>query len=376
MKPKTTDIPIENEEQHSELYENINENTFKVLVQNLPDMVFRYDKNLRVIFLNEQVLTQLHVKNKEELMYKTTLEAGYPEEIANPWMEKIAAVFETKQKLSHYEIHKFAEGVEYLHSILAPEFDDEGNVQTVLTITRNVTELNKFEQELEIKNSQLARKNTELEEFSYVAAHDLKAPLTNLQSLIALIDNKINEESRNIFDKIKQVTETLKTKLNAFNEVIEIKSSLRVGKEQINFEVLMADIKNELQEEIEDSGVKINTDFKDCSQIKYSPSQLHSIFFNVLINAIKYRNKNRDLVVDITARKCNGKTLISVRDNGLGFDEEMGKNKIFGLFKRMHSHPDGLGVGLYIVKTIVNSHGGYIEVSSEPNIGTEFKLYL
>ncbi|UZR97816.1 sensor histidine kinase [Chondrinema litorale] len=354
----------------------ISEDTFKTLVENLPDIVFRYDKNLRAIFINSQGLEQLQIARREDILYKTTLEAGYPESMSIPWMQKIAQVFETGKKQTHNKQYIFNEKVEFFHSILAPEFDTQGKVKSVLTITRNVSELHKTEVELELKNKQLAIKNSELEEFSYVAAHDLKAPLTNLQSLVTLIDNKISNENRSIFDKIKQVVEILTNKLNSFNDVIAIKSNLRVEKESVLFEDVLAEVKFKLKEEIIESDINIRADFSNSPEITYSPSHLHSILYNLLKNAIRFRNLMVKSEVFLSTNICNGKTLLSVKDNGIGFNEEMGTNKIFGLFKRMHTHTDGLGVGLYLVKTIVNSQGGHIEVSSKINLGTEFRIYL
>ncbi|MBT30794.1 MAG: PAS domain-containing sensor histidine kinase [Thalassobius sp.] len=376
MGPKIDLHLAEREENIEQDNVEISEDTFKTLVENLPDMVFRYDRNLKAIYINNQGLAQLQISNKQDILYKTTLEAGYPESISVPWMQKIAKVFETGKKYTHTEQYVFNEKVEYLHSILAPEFDSNGEVKSVLTITRNVTELHKTEKELELKNKQLAAKNSELEEFSYVAAHDLKAPLTNLQSLVTLIDNKVSNENRNIFDKIKQVVEVLTSKLNSFNDVIAIKSNLRVEKETVLFEDVLAESKCKLKEEIIESGIIINTDFSKSPSITYSPSHLHSILHNLLKNAIRFRNPQVEAEVYISTSICNGKPMLFVKDNGIGFNEEIGKNKIFGLFKKMHTHTEGLGVGLYLVKTIVNSQGGHIEVSSKIDLGTEFRIFL
>jgi signal transduction histidine kinase len=97
--------------------------------------------------------------------------------------------------------------------------------------------------------------------------------------------------------------------------------------------------------------------------------------YNLISNAIKYKSPDRKPVVSIRTEKVNGFCLISVKDNGLGLSPEQ-KEKIFQMFKRFHDHGEGTGIGLYIVKRIVDNAGGKIEVESEKDKGSEFKVYL
>jgi signal transduction histidine kinase len=94
-----------------------------------------------------------------------------------------------------------------------------------------------------------------------------------------------------------------------------------------------------------------------------------------LSNAIKYRSPDRPPVIHLSAQKTEGYALIRVEDNGLGIDETQ-KAKLFTMFKRFHNHVDGTGVGLYIVKRIVENAGGRIDVESQPNKGSVFSVYL
>jgi signal transduction histidine kinase len=122
--------------------------------------------------------------------------------------------------------------------------------------------------------------------------------------------------------------------------------------------------------------VKIRADFSKAPDINYPQLYLQSILQNLISNSIKFRNPNKASLIEIeTLEKDEGHYLI-IKDNGLGMDLGNSKDIIFRLFKRMHTHTEGTGVGLYIVNSLVESHGGTIEVNSEINKGTTFKIYF
>lgn len=249
------------------------------------------------------------------------------------------------------------------------------NKQTLINMGNEL----KFAQyELELAYKDLKNRNEELEELSYVSAHDLKAHLTNLHTLLQMLGNEavFDEEIEPIYSKVMHVAELMSSKLRALNEVIAIRGHLGENKQIILFEEILNNIKSETSEEITKTGTIIYTDFEPCPKIYFDPLQMHSLLHNLINNAIKYRHPERAPEIIISSKTVGTKTMITVKDNGLGFDNTIEKNKFFGLFKRMHTHVDGLGVGLYMVKSMVQSQGGYIDVDSKLNIGTTFKLVV
>jgi signal transduction histidine kinase len=109
--------------------------------------------------------------------------------------------------------------------------------------------------------------------------------------------------------------------------------------------------------------------------VKYGIKNIKSILYNLITNAIKFRSPERNPVIKISTRETKEGVLLIVEDNGLGLTPEE-KNKLFIMFKRLHDHVEGTGVGLYIVKRIVESTGGKIEVESEKGKSTTFKVLL
>tara|TARA_R110000868_G_scaffold190328_3_gene433971 strand:+ start:486 stop:1577 length:1092 start_codon:yes stop_codon:yes gene_type:complete len=225
-------------------------------------------------------------------------------------------------------------------------------------------------------NNRLLRKNNELEELIYVLSHDLRAPLVNIQSLLNILeyDNAILEEGMEVFEKIKEVATHMDSKLKAINKVNAIKTEQADKKTEVDFSELLKRIEANHSQEIINSRAIIKADFSKCPAIFFDPIKLESILHNLISNAIKYKNPKRKPIIHIKTKMVKGKTVLTVKDNGLGFDDAINYNKIFGLFKRMHTHVDGLGVGLYIINSIVANHGGKIKVKSQINKGAEFKI--
>src|SRR5690606_20645069 len=136
------------------------------------------------------------------------------------------------------------------------------------------------------------------------------------------------------------------------------------------------DLKRDFHYQMEEDDVQLIVDIdENFSTIMFSRKKLKSIVYNLLSNAIKYRAPKRRPLIRISSEKIPGYTLLSVRDNGLGFGEKAGAN-IFSMFKRLHTHVEGSGIGLYIVKKIIDDAGGKIEVESKVDEGTTFKVFF
>ncbi|MEN7549936.1 ATP-binding protein [Rapidithrix thailandica] len=337
-----------------------------------------FDKDLNLIDVSEAILDSLQLQ-REQIIGKNICELS-------------PGIDETEQYSMYRNVIRTGNSIVINNVQLHPKLGGhiarvrafklgEGLGLATLNITslkQAIDELKLARLNLEIANEHLAQKNQELEEFSFIAAHDLKAPLTNLQGLLKVLDAGavISQEGKPVFEKVQRVVHSMRTKLNTLNDIIALKATLREQKEKVHFGEVFSKIMHEISEQISESVVEIHADFSECPFIHYNPIQLHSVLYNLTINAIKYRHPEKQAFVKVNTCISQGKTLLIVKDNGLGFDEIKDKAKLFRLFKRVHSHVEGLGIGLYIVRSIVYSHGGSIEVNSKINQGTTFKIYL
>ena len=125
---------------------------------------------------------------------------------------------------------------------------------------------------------------------------------------------------------------------------------------------------------INNDQVQIITDFSEAEELVSIRSYLYSIFLNLVSNSIKYKRPGIKPIIEITSAKIKNKIQLTFKDNGLGIDLKNKEDEIFGLYKRFHDHVDGKGLGLFMVKTQVESLGGKIMVASEVNKGSEFRI--
>ncbi|QHT67621.1 PAS domain-containing protein [Rhodocytophaga rosea] len=241
-----------------------------------------------------------------------------------------------------------------------------------------VGHLEQSREELYQKNEQLNRINTDLDNFIYTASHDLKAPVTNIEGLTTMMGNKLrgklSEPEKELFRMIQLSVTRLKQTIVDLTEITKVQKDVESSVEPLSFPEIFADIKTDIADVIETSGALITTDFK-VEQIHFARKNLRSILYNLLTNAIKYKATGRQPEISLATDKVDEYIRLSVRDNGLGIRKDQ-LDKIFMMFKRAHTHVEGTGIGLYIVKRIIENSGGKITVESQEGVGTTFMIYF
>jgi signal transduction histidine kinase len=224
----------------------------------------------------------------------------------------------------------------------------------------------------------LERSNRELEEIAYISAHDMKSPIASLQGLLTLMDQKsaVKESHLPLFEMVKKSTRQMQRTILALNEAIAFKKTLTIQREKLGFSDILEEVRVDLLESILSSKAIIRADFSECPEIFFPRVHLKSILQNLLTNAIKYAKPDQPPVVDIVTG-CKGNfVVLELKDQGIGIDLSMTRDKIFHMFQRFHTHREGMGLGLYLVHSIVDAYKGRITVESEVDQGTVFKIYL
>lgn len=234
--------------------------------------------------------------------------------------------------------------------------------------------------EVELQSLALEQKNRDLEQFAYIASHDLKEPLNSISSLI----NILQEEYANKFDEIgNQSLEFVKTSSDRMRNLIDALlsySRLGVLKESIpvDSEALLAEIEKDLSFRIEKSNAQII--YKNLPVITGSPSELRMLFQNLLANALKFVSEGVQPIVEISCKKIydpksssKGVWEFAIHDNGIGIPKKY-HERIFSIFQRLHARDkyEGTGIGLAHCKKIVEAHGGTIRVASKAGKGATF----
>ena len=236
-----------------------------------------------------------------------------------------------------------------------------------------------LEEKVNERTVELQRKNKELEQFTYAISHDLKNPAINLNELVRIFNEtrkELNEDARLVWVQIEKASGKLLHNLMDLLEVLKVANQQALTIQAIDIAEEVEDIKESITHMIARHDARINLELDEMTTIEYNRAQLHSVLYNLITNAIKYRKPEETPEVCIRTFRQGGFAGLSVKDNGLGIDLKEHGEKLFTLFKRIHSHVEGTGVGLSLVHSIVTKNGGKIEVHSEPGQGTEFKLYL
>ncbi|QXP78936.1 MULTISPECIES: PAS domain S-box protein [Winogradskyella] len=230
-------------------------------------------------------------------------------------------------------------------------------------------------QDLEVITKKLIIQNSQLADFAQITSHNLRAPVSNLNSLLGLYVASEDEYDKKIlFQKFETVINHLTFTLNTLVKAIKIKSDKSRHTEEILFNDVLKKTTEILSGEILKTNAVIKADFSKVSKINYDKIYLESIFLNLVGNAIKYKSKDRIPNIIIESENLEGKIRLKISDNGLGINLDRHGEKIFGLNKVFHRHPDARGIGLFMTKTQVEAMGGTILVSSKVNEGTTFTI--
>jgi PAS domain S-box-containing protein len=234
--------------------------------------------------------------------------------------------------------------------------------------------------ELVLANGQLKRTNTDLDNFVYTASHDLKAPILNVEGLLKALERQLGPDLRHK-DTVRELYRMLYGSVNRFKATIaDLTEVARIGKASaedvasIGMGAVLDEVRQDLAPQIEETGATLEVSL-DCPPLHFSRKDLKSIFYNLLGNAIKYHSPDRPPRVRIACHEEGNYQVLTVADNGLGIDMRQ-EHKIFALFKRLHAHVEGTGIGLYIVKRMIENAGGRIEVESQVDVGTTFRVYF
>jgi len=222
----------------------------------------------------------------------------------------------------------------------------------------------------------IVQRNKDLEQFSYIISHNLRAPVANISGLTELLQMRGIDryDEKNFMHDLSMSVKKLDDVIMDLNYILQLKNNEDKKKEQVKFSDLLKDIKLSLSDLINSNDVEIRSDFSVVDEIPTLKSYLHSIFMNLITNSVKYRRPEMRPVIEVTSRKQGDKIQLYFKDNGLGIDLGKRGDQVFGLYKRFHNHVEGKGMGLFMVKRQVESMGGKISIVSEVNKGTEFRI--
>jgi|GEM_PF-2290523 len=354
------------EEKHRVLIENMNEAVYHM---SIPDGNFIYlSKKMETVFGYNLELLENNLF-KKNIVHPEFLDYFYVE-----WNKLINGIVSPSYT---YKIID-SEGKErWIHQNNAGIYGEDGKTTGIIGCCENITDQVKAQEERESLINKLEEQNEELERFTYTVSHDLKSPLTTIQGFVNLLKNESEINNlKNLSHYLERISNSTNKMYNMLCELLEFSRLGRVNntKTTFNFRELIFEVIDSLSIVIANKKPNfiIDQEFPDICADRI---RITEVMVNLIENAIKFTSNNLQPEIEIGNRKNDHETIFFVRDNGIGIDQKY-KTKIFELFSKLDPSTSGNGVGLSIVKRIVELNGGRIWIESELNWGTTFFFTL
>lgn len=343
---------------------------FRSLFENTPEIILYQSEDSLILDANPAFLA-LVGKTKAEVLGRPYRDFLHPE-VHALFSEKLRAAF-TGQTM-RFDMYTAQDGAPPRHwDVVKVPLWEGGRVVGVHMVARDITDKMRTQEELFAQNQ-------DLQQFTYIVSHNLRAPLANALGLVDLLGTEdpaspyFAEAQAHLLHNLRQLDQVLQD----MNTILAVRDRQGLAaQEDVGLADVVAQVVQGLQDMLDECGGTVRVDMAAGLAVRANRAYLHSIFLNLLSNAVKYRAATRPLRVVVSATAGPGAgTTITVADNGSGFDRERAGTDVFKLYKRFHPQQPGRGVGLYLVKSHVDSMGGHLGVRSQIDVGTSFTLAL
>ncbi len=362
-KKKTEDIIKNNEKRFRSLLQNSNDGLSLLTVDGIMLEISPTGKKITGF-------------DEDEMVGQTRHDLIHPDDLGQV-SQAFIDVIEDPEKTRNFEYRSLTKDGTYKWlEACCQNLLHEPTVGAIVINYRDITERKNQEIEREQLIRTLNQNNSDLRNFSYITSHNLKAPLSNLMGFIDLLEDIPVEDPtlHAIIDGFRSSTTQLNHTINDLVKILIIRDSDSIEQKETSLSKIFTQVKSQLGNLIEEVQPIIKVDFDRAPLVFFNETYLESIFMNLLTNAVKYRSYDRKLKITIKTYKTDDALVLTFTDNGIGIDVARHKSKIFGLYQRFHDRPNSKGLGLYLIKSQMESLGGSIDIESRINIGTTFSL--
>ncbi|HPS37509.1 MAG TPA: PAS domain S-box protein [Candidatus Omnitrophota bacterium] len=335
------------------------------IINSVGDPLFVKDRDHRWMLVNDAYCNFMGRK-REELIGKTDHDF-FPRSEADVFWQKDEEVFLSKGENVNEE--KFTDSKGFTHTVITKKvlYVDEDRKEHIVGVIVDITGLKKIQDEL-------LRSNKELEQFAYVASHDLQEPLRKISAFSRLLSEKdtrvLDEESKDYLERMQGAAARMSSLIDALLAYSRVATREKVL-EHIPLKDVVEEVLSDLEMRVKEADAVV--DVGPLPVVYADRTQMHQLFLNLIGNALKYRKKDVPVRVAVRSSALPGHFEITVEDNGIGFDEKY-KDRIFAPFQRLHTREEyeGSGIGLSVCQKIVRQMGGEITARSEAGKGSVF----
>ncbi len=364
------------EQKKAEKAQRESEEKFRSLIEYSFDAILILDANAVITYASPSVINLIGYE-PEELVGRNGFEFVYPDDIPQV-QQKLGSIINNEDETyaDYRSITKTGE-LKWLEAKGKNMFENS-HIQGVLVSCRDITQRKQLLEEQYSLTNELTKYNKDLQQFSFITSHNLRAPVANLMSLLSLynrqkLDDPFNAELLNKFD---ECTHQLNSTLNDLINVLVIRANPNADTEYVRFGDIAELTRRNVQSLLKAAEGEMQTDFSSIEGTEYNRVHLESIFLNLISNSIKYASPDRKLQIKISSEITPEGVRLIFTDNGLGIDLNRYGDRLFGLYQRFHAGKQGKGLGLYMIKSQILASGGSIKVDSEPGKGTSFYVHL
>jgi len=364
----------------------INERTIKderilltTLIDSLPALVYCKDTHSVKTLSNRADREFLGAKSEEDALGKDD-SYFFSDETVHETMLEDQEVFATgRPVLAKEELRKTKDGTEiWLLKSKIPIRNQNGEITGLIGISYDITQRKLLELERTKVTNNLVQRNKDLQQFSYIVSHNLRAPVANIIAITTIINSMqlSRDEEKQMIGNLALSVRKLDEVIKDLSHILQVRDGiLSEQNETVKLPELLADIQLSISDVIRKEGVQFVSNF-ELDELYTIKSYLQSIFFNLITNSIKYRQTDVKPIIEISTVQTSTGVCVKIKDNGLGIDMEKQRGQVFGLYRRFHSHVEGKGMGLYMVKNQVEILGGSLSVESAVNKGSIFTITL
>lgn len=400
----------------NELEKKVNERTkeLKKLYENLQQSEERYHlmveevQDYAILYLNNEGIIENWNKGAEKIK-------GYKaEEIIGKSFDVFYTAKDKENNLPQYLLNQAISygrygqegwrvrknGIHFWASVvITAVHNDKNEIIGFSKVTHDLTAKKEAEDRLKLnaeqlqqKNQELEKMNKELQSFAYISSHDLQEPLRKIQTFSnQIMDNEfqnLSDSGKDKFQRMKNAAQRMQTLINDLLAYSRTTTSERkLTKTDLN--LIINEVKEDLEDELLQKNATINIENIEC-EVEIIPFQIQQLMYNLISNSLKFSRENVTPVITINCEINKGKKMdndqlnneieychITLSDNGIGFDQKY-SFKIFEVFQRLHGKEiyQGTGIGLAIVKKIIENHNGIITATGEINKGATFNIYI
>ena len=356
------------------------ERNLHLILDLVPQSIFVKDYGGKFLFVNKS-FSKLHGFDTDEMIGKPISETiPVADEIDNLLKSDRDVIASGETKIIPEQKFTTHNGeVRLFRAIKLPYLPAGKKQKAVLGIAEDITAQKQAETERAKMIDHIVHRNRDLEQFSYIVSHSLRAPVASLLGISALMEegNLTTDEIKFLISGLVETAKKLDHVISDLNDITQVKHSKNQVKENVSFSALVntstallcnADNRNEID---------ISYDFTEIDNLNTVYNYMHSIFYNLITNCIKYKKTGAPLVCKIQSKIQGDCVALTFADNGIGIDLTKTGDEVFDIYKRFHiGASEKQGMGLFMIKTQVDALGGKISVSSEVGIGTEFKIVL